>query len=301
VKQSGSLVAPDRLRFDFSHFASLSEREIEKIEELVNQQIQLDKPVSTQVTDLDRALDSGALAFFGDKYAAANVRVVSVDGFSKELCGGTHVQHTGEIGLLKIVNESSISAGVRRIEAITGQKAIERLQQDEKILSELTETLKVPRLDLVSAVERLSAQLKEALKDVETLRLKLAAQASERLVDEARDIKGVKVIAHRVDNIDRAGLRNLADRLKNRLQSGVVILGAPLEDKASLVIMVSADLTKRLDAGKLIKQIAPIMGGGGGGKPDLAEAGGKDASKLDAALQQSFQIVEKFLTASQVM
>lgn len=295
VKQAGSLVAPDRLRFDFSHFASLTEREVKKIEELVNEQIQLDKPVAKESMDLDKALSSGALAFFGEKYAASNVRVVSVDHFSKELCGGTHVDRTGEIGLLKIVGESSIAAGVRRIEALTGEKALERLQEDERVLSQLGEQLRVSRGEIVSAVEKLAATLRESQKEVETLRLKLAEQESVSLLQEAREINGVKVIAHKVDNIDRTGLRNLADRLKGRLKSGVIVLGAPIDGKAALVVMVSSDLIPKVHAGKLIKEIAPMVGGSGGGKPDLAEAGGKDISMLGSALKESYDVVERSL------
>ncbi|MBI1746668.1 MAG: alanine--tRNA ligase [Acidobacteria bacterium] len=296
VKQAGSLVAPDRLRFDFSHFAFLTDRELEKIEDLVNEQIQLDKPVAKETMDLDRALASGALAFFGEKYASRHVRVVSIDSFSKELCGGTHVGRTGEIGLLKIVGESSVAAGVRRIEAVTGGNALKRLQEDEHWLSELTEQLQVPRAELYGAVEKLVTAVKEGQKEIESLKLKLADTESQSLLQEAREIKGIKVIAHHVDNIDRNGLRSLADRLKNRMKSGVIILGAPIEGNAALVVMVSPDLTSRLPAGKLIKEIAPLVGGRGGGKPDLAEAGGKDISGLGSALKQSYDVVARFLS-----
>lgn len=297
VKQAGSLVAPDRLRFDFSHFASLSPREVQKIEELVNEQIQLDKPVVTQIMGLDHAFASGALAFFGERYASSNVRVVNVPDFSKELCGGTHVKHTGEIGLLKITNESSIAAGIRRIEAITGEKALQRLQEDEKILADLTQTLKAPRQELLGAVERLGAQIKEMARELESLKLKLAERETETSVTPPREVKGVKVLAHKVENIiDKTALRNLADKLRNRLKSGVVILAAPQADnKTAVVVMITSDLTSKLSAGKIVKQMAPLIGGGGGGRADLAEAGGKDVSKLDNALQTSYKIVEDFL------
>ncbi len=296
VKQAGSLVAPDRLRFDFTHFAPLSMYEIERIEELVNQQIELDKPVSIHIMDLDLALNSGALAFFGDKYQG-QVRVVSVDGFSKELCGGTHVAHTGEIGLLKIVEESSIAAGVRRVEAVTGENALKRLQDDEKILDQLGQMLKASRPGLVEAVERLQNSLKEALKEIESLRARLAEREARAFAAEVREVKGVKVLAQKVGEIDRAALRDLADRLRRKLGSGVIVLGAPQpEGKVALTVMVTPDLTARLHAGKIIKEVAARVGGGGGGKPELAEAGGRDPSRLDEALEASYRIVEQFLT-----
>ncbi|MBI4482267.1 MAG: alanine--tRNA ligase [Acidobacteria bacterium] len=295
VKQSGSLVAPDRLRFDFTHFAPMTDREVQRVEEMVNQQIRQDTQVQTAVSDLEKALESGALAFFGEKYSD-RVRVVQIGPFSRELCGGTHVSAVGQIGAFKIVAESGIAAGIRRIEALTGETAIRRFQEDEALLEELVEKLKVSRRELPEHIDRLTSQLRESARRIDDLRLRLAQTEIRDLVQKAQEIRGIKVIAHRVDDLDRAGLRTLADRLKNQLQSGVVILGTLEDSKAALVIMVSKDLTSRVHAGKLIQELAPLIGGGGGGKPDLAEAGGKDSSKLEEALQQSYRVVEKFLS-----
>jgi len=290
VKQAGSLVAPDRLRFDFTHFAPLTPEEIKAIEDLVNEQILRNVEVTKVEMELERALHAGALAFFGEKYGA-RVRVVEVPGFSKELCGGTHVARTGDIGLFKIVKEESIGAGVRRIEAVCGRAALERFQEDEARLAELAERLRTTPAELPAQVERLQAELKRLEREVEALRLRLAAQAAADAVGEVREVNGVKVLAKRVEGLDPSGLRELADRLLHRLVSGVVVLGQEREGKAMLVVRVSRDLVPALDANAIVRELAPIIGGRGGGRPDLAEAGGRHPERLSEALDKVVAIL----------
>ncbi len=297
VKQAGSLVAPERLRFDFTHFKPLAAAEIREIEEIVNAKIRENIAVKTDVLELEEALKLGATALFGEKYQQ-RVRVVQVPGFSMELCGGTHVLRTGDIALFKIVSESAISAGVRRVEALTGERAVKRFLDDEETLNQLTEQLHIPAEALPEALSRVQRDLKEATREVERLRLKLASRESGGAIEEAREVEGVKVLSRRVENLDRSGLRNLADQLKNQLKSGVVVLGMPSDGKVSLVAMVTPDLTGRIQAGALIKKIAPLVGGGGGGKPDMAEAGGKDVSRLDEALEEAYRAVAELLGVS---
>lgn len=296
VKQAGSLVAPERLRFDFTHYAALTDAEIIELERLVNEQIQHNSRVSKEEMELERALSSGAMALFGEKYSS-QVRVVSVPGFSTELCGGTHVSSTGDIGLLKIVSDSSVAAGVRRIEAITGPGAIERYQQANDILDSLAINFKATWQDIPSQIERLQTSLKGALSQVDALKLKLATQSVSSALDSAKTINGIRVLAQKVEDLDRSGMRQLADSLGQKLGSSVVVLGITEDDKAALLVRVSNDLTKKLNAGKIIKELAEIVGGKGGGRPDLAEAGGRDIAKLDDALGASYQSVEKMLTS----
>ena len=294
VKQAGSLVAPDRFRFDFNHFQPLTARQIPVIEEIVNRKIRENIEVTTFERSLDDALEAGAMALFGEKYGD-RVRVVEMSSFSLELCGGTHVSRTGDIALFKLTSESSISAGVRRIEAITGDTAMERFLEAEGLLSRLAADLKVNREGISEAVNRMGQQLKEANRTVEKLQLKLARDQSGDVVGEARNIKGIKVLAKRVSDLDRNGLRSLADQLRTQLQSGVVVLGMPSNGKVSLVAMVSDDLTERIKANDLISRIARTVKGGGGGRAEMAEAGGSDPSQLDAALEQTFSEIEQLL------
>ncbi len=295
VKQAGSLVAPDRLRFDFTHYRALTAAEIADIEQIVNQRIQDNIPVVTELSDLDQAIGRGAMALFGEKYQQ-QVRVVQVPGFSMELCGGTHVSRTGDIGVFKIVAESSISAGVRRIEAVAGMEAIRRFLDEDSLLSTLGEMLRSRREDLPKALGKLMTDQRETQKQVEQLQLKLAQKESKGALQQVREVRGVRVLSQRVENVDRNSLRSLADELKNQLQSGVVVLGSPVDGKVSLVVMVTPDLVNRVKANDLIRKIAPLVGGGGGGRPDMAEAGGKDPSALDAALAKTFGFVEELLT-----
>ena len=294
VKQAGSLVDPGRLRFDFTHYQSVSGREIREIEELVNEKIRHNLQVETEVRDLDEAIQEGAMALFGEKYQQ-QVRVVKVPGFSMELCGGTHVTYTGSIALFKIVHEGSVSAGVRRVEALTGEPALGRFLDDESMISRISGELKVQRTDLIPTLDKMSRELKETTRQVEQLQLQLAQKESKNVLEEAREIQGVRVLSQKVENLDRGRLRQLADELKNRLGTGVVVLGMPIDGKVSLVAMVTSDLTDRISAHDLIQKIAPLVGGGGGGKPDMAEAGGKDAARLHEALEQTYRIVEDLL------
>ncbi len=292
VKQSGSLVAPDRLRFDFTHYKAVDTQELREIEDLVNRKIRENLGLTTDVTDLDDAISRGAMALFGEKYSQ-KVRVVQIPGFSMELCGGTHVSRTGDIGLFKVVHESSISAGTRRVEAATGEAALDRFFAGDDIMELLSSELHVKRTDLASSIEKLTRNLKSAQKKVEALQLKIAQTESSNALSDARVINGIKVLSQKVANLDRNALRQLADRLRNELGSGVVVLGTPTNGKAALVAMVSSDLTSRLRAGDLIREIAPSIGGGGGGRPEMAEAGGKNPAGLPEALDRVFGFVEE--------
>ncbi len=296
VKQAGSLVAPDRLRFDFAHYRPLTHRELRRIEELVNRKIRENIGVETDLRDLDDAIKEGAMALFGEKYQK-RVRVVRIPGFSLELCGGTHVGRTGDISLFKVVHESSISAGVRRVEAITGEAAVERFLRNQELIEGLSHSLRVPPEDLAAAVEKLNLQLKATQKEVEKLQLQMARREAGDVLEQARDVQGVRVLSQRVENLDRTGLRSLADQLKNKLQSGVVVLGMPTDGKVSLIAMVSDDLVDRVQAQDLIRKIAPLVQGGGGGKPEMAEAGGKDPAGLEKALEHAYQAVAEALGA----
>jgi alanyl-tRNA synthetase len=294
VKQAGSLVTPERLRFDFTHYAPLTRAEIQKIEDLVNEQIWLNTPVQTTVMDLDEAMKCGAVALFGEKYQE-KVRVVEIPGFSKELCGGTHVTATGTLGLFKIANEGGISAGIRRIEAVTGPASLARFRSDEQILDAIQEENKIARQDIPGMIEKILTHVKDLQRQIAELKAQSARSNIGEILACTREILGIKVLAYALPPTDRNSLRNLADELKQKLGSGIVILGTPQEDKAALVVMVSSDISKRIPAGQIIKLVAPIMGGAGGGKPELAEAGGKDASKLSEAIEQSYSLVEGLL------
>ena len=294
VKQAGSLVAPDRLRFDFTHYAPLSLAEIHKIEDEVNQQIWRDVRVETKVMDLEDAMKSGAMALFGEKYQE-KVRVVEVPGFSKELCGGTHVAATGAIGIFKITSEGGISAGVRRVEALTGPGALMRFREDEELLDYVQSEFKVSRQDLPGTLEKSQAQIRELQRQIADLKVQNVRSSLSGILAQTREVHGIKVLAHSLPQTDRASLRALADELKEKLGSGIVILGTPQDGKVALVVMVTNDLSGRIPAGKIIKEIAPLVGGAGGGKPELAEAGGKDSSKLADAIERSYSIVEAML------
>jgi alanyl-tRNA synthetase len=295
VKQAGSLVSPDRLRFDFTHYAPLTKAEIRKIEDLVNEQIWMNSDVQTSVMDLDSAMNSGAMALFGEKYQE-EVRVVEVAGFSKELCGGTHVSATGMIGLFKIAGETGIAAGIRRIEALTGPASLERFRSDEQILDSIQTQYKVSRHDIPGFVEKLQAQVRDLQHQILDLKTQSARAGVSSMLDRIKEIQGVKVLAATLPETDRASLRNVADELKQKMGSGIVILGTPSEGKAALVVMVTSDISKRVPAGQIIRQIAPLVGGAGGGKPELAEAGGKDPAKLAEAIERSYAVIQNLLS-----
>jgi alanyl-tRNA synthetase len=302
VKQAGSLNAPDRMRFDFSHFAHVDAEELRDIEQQVNDQIRHNTKIETNITSLDNALASGALAFFGDKYPESNVRVVTIPDeraprsfYSKELCGGTHVHRIGDIGVLKIVGEQSVAAGVRRIEAVTGIGALEHYQQQAQILAKVAGQLNVAEDAVLSTVERLSQTVKQLEKELETQKRKGALSNLDDLAARAQTIKGTKLVSEEVGNVDREGLRQLVDSLRQKLGSGVVVLGMPEDGKVVLIAGVTKDLTAKVHAGKLIQVLAPKVGGKGGGRPDLAEAGGKDTSGLKSALQSVPSLLEPLL------
>ncbi len=292
VKQAGSLVTPDRFRFDFTHFSSLAEEDLHRIEELINRNIRTNTEILTQEVTLDEALNQGALAFFEEKYGET-VRMVQIPGISTELCGGTHAAATGEIGLCKIMNESSIAAGVRRIEALTGEGALHYIFQEEQRLRQATALLKSSPEELVPKVDKLVQTSREQGREIEHLKMKLATLQTEALVEQAREIGGVKVVAAQVEHLDAKGLRNLADVLKGKLGSGIVVLGVTTgEKRVSLIAAVTKDLTTSYHAGKIIKEVASVVEGSGGGRPDMAQAGGKNPEKLSQALDKVFQVVE---------
>ncbi len=290
VKQAGSLVAPDRCRFDFTHYAALSEREKERIEELVNERIIENHPVTTAVMDIDQAIATGAMALFDEKYGD-RVRVVTVADVSRELCGGTHAAASGDIGLFKIVSESGIAAGVRRVEVLAGRRAYQHARKEEQDLREIGRLLKASDPDMAGRVERLLGQLKDAEKEIERLKHAMQAGQAGDIIAEARAVGGVKVLAKRLENMDQMDLRDFGDKLRDKLGSGVLALGSVKDGKVSLLVMVSKDLVKTHHAGNIVKALAPILGGTGGGKPDLAQAGGKDPAKLDAALAALADVV----------
>ncbi|HEV2617154.1 MAG TPA: alanine--tRNA ligase [Candidatus Acidoferrales bacterium] len=302
VKQAGSLNAPDHLRFDFSHFAQLAPEELQEIENQVNEEILRDLPLQTDIMNIDDALASGALAFFGDKYPEQNVRVVTIGDaafprgfYSKELCGGTHVARTGEIGVFKISMEQSVAAGVRRIEAHTGDAALAQYQNALATLRTLAGMLNIGEDRVVEAVEKLTQTTKQLEKQLEGLRRKTAVSMADSLLEAARTVKDVRVVAARVPGSDREALRQLADGLRQKMGSGVVFLATGDDGKVSIITAVTKDLTNRLHAGKMVQELAKFVGGSGGGRPDLAEAGGKDVAGIETAIAQVYPLVERML------
>jgi alanyl-tRNA synthetase len=294
VKQAGSVVEPVRLRFDFSHYTAMDAAEVAEVERIVNEEIMRNTQVSTDIMELEDAISTGAMALFGEKYGE-KVRVVSVPGFSRELCGGTHVGRTGDIGLCKIVYEGSISAGVRRIEAITGSGALERFQDATLTLHRVAQTIRASEFELVDQVEKLLANSRQMEKQLETLKARIAQAQTGALESQGREIKGARVLATQVDGLDRNQMRALADSLRGKWKSAVVVLGAADEGGVSLIAAVTKDLTGKVHAGKLIGPLAQAVGGKGGGRPDLAEAGGKDAQALPGALESIYQQVDALL------
>ena len=292
VKQYGSLVAPNRLRFDFAHFRPLSSRDIDEIESVVNEQVRRNEAVRTEVMGVQDAVAGGALAFFGDKYGD-QVRVVSIETFSKELCGGTHCRHTGEIGVFRIVSETGVAAGVRRIEAQTGGGALVSMKRLESDIRELSEFLKVGPSELVARTRKLAMQLKDKERELEELQLRMASGSA--VESEAKMVQGIKVHAQRTDGLDVNGMRALADQLRDKMKSGVIALGAANDGKVTLLVVVTKDLVPRLKAGELIKDMAAEVGGTGGGRPEMAQAGGKHPERLGAALEKVFGLVESAL------
>jgi len=300
VKQAGSLVSPNYLRFDFSHFSGVADEELQEIEDIANREVLRNERVETvEDVPIDVAVNQyHAMALFGEKYGE-KVRVLKIADFSTELCGGTHVSATGEIGLIKILKEGSVSSGVRRIEAVAGEQSLRHFRQDHE-LEGLVSTL-VGRSDLSPAdalrqeLERREEEVKKLRKELDQVRMKSAASAVASADDNVKDIKGVKVLAHRADNLDRTQLRTLVDNFRNKLGSGVVIIGSVTEGKVAVIVGVTKDLTAKLQAGKIVGQVAQKVGGSGGGRPDMAEAGGKNPEALDQALRESYAVVEALL------
>ncbi len=294
VKQAGSVVEPSRLRFDFTHYTAMDPDELAEVERLMNEEILLNREVTTTVMDLDQALQTGAMALFGEKYGD-QVRVVSIPDFSKELCGGTHVGRTGDIGICKIVYEGSISSGVRRIEAITGEGALRKFQETQAQLSRVAGIVRTSESDVVEQLEKLLSREKSMEHELQQLKTKVAQAEAGQLEGQAREVKGVKVLAARVDGLDRAQLRTLVDSLRNKWKSAVVVLATTEDSNVIIVSGVTKDLTAKVHAGKLAGAVAQAVGGKGGGRPDMAEAGGKDVAALPAALEQVYSSVEGML------
>jgi alanyl-tRNA synthetase len=302
VKQAGSLVAPDHLRFDFSHFAQVDPSELAEIEQQVNEEIVKDLQLRTDIMNIDEALSSGALAFFGDKYPEANVRVVTIPDaaaprgfYSKELCGGTHVARTGEIGIVKITSEASTAAGVRRIDAISGDRGLAEYQRALSTLRSAAGLLNTNEDELLSAIERQLETTRQLEKQLDALKRKSAGSQAQDLLEGVRKVKDVSVVAAKVSGVDRENLRQMVDTLRQKLGSGVVVLASADDGKVALIAGVTKDLTPKLHAGKIVQEIAKMVGGSGGGRPDLAEAGGKDASRIDQALATVYPLIERML------
>ena len=299
VKQAGSVVAPNYLRFDFTHYQAMSDAELQEIEDLVIKAILQNENVATDLMSIEDAMKSGAVAMFGEKYGS-DVRVLSVgDGeFSKELCGGTHVSATGDIGSFKIIADEAIASGVRRIRAITGFDAFKRFRDDEILIDDSLNVLNTQRDNLPNAIQKLQDELKQKRKEVDELKLKIATGAvgGSSKDDEAKEINGVKVMAKSVEDLDKGGMRHLSDTLMAQVKSGVVIIGNKGDGKVSFIVRVSDDLTKKVRAGNIIKEIAPIVGGRGGGRPDMAEGGGSEPEKLSEAIDASYGVIEKMLS-----
>ncbi|MEO8024965.1 MAG: alanine--tRNA ligase [Bryobacteraceae bacterium] len=294
VKQAGSVVEPGRLRFDFTHYTAVDADELAEVERLMNEEILKNTEVHTDVMDLDQALQTGAMALFGEKYGD-EVRVVQIPGFSKELCGGTHVARTGDIGLCKVVYEGSISAGVRRIEAITGESALHKFQDMQSSLARVASIVRASEPELIGHVEKLLEKERSLEKQLEQLKTKVAQSEAAGVEQSARDIKGAKVVAHRIDGLDRAQLRQLTDALRNKWKSAVIVLASADGNDIAIVSGVTKDLTAKVHAGKLAGAVAQALGGKGGGRPDMAEAGGKDPSQLDSTLAGVYASVEAML------
>jgi alanyl-tRNA synthetase len=322
VKQAGSLVAPNHLRFDFSHFTAVEDEDLQDIEDIINKQVLRNTKIEViENVPIDVAINEyHAMALFGEKYGD-KVRVIKIGDFSTELCGGTHTAQTGEIGLIKILKEGSVSSGVRRVEAITGEGSLQHFRKDHE-LEQVVSAFVSPTLaqkprksgepsadeghthaDTTSPAEALKAELekkdaeiKRLARELDQVRMKSASSSTANIGGQIKDVKGVKVLAHRVDNLERAQLRTLVDQLRDKIGSGVVVLGSASNGTVSLIVGVTKDLTSRVQAGKVIGPVAQKVGGKGGGRPDLAEAGGKDTAALDAALDGAYAVVESLLS-----
>jgi alanyl-tRNA synthetase len=316
VKQAGSLVAPNHLRFDFSHFTAVEDEELQDIEDLINKEVLRNQRVEViEDVPIDVAVNEyHAMALFGEKYGD-RVRVIKIGDFSTELCGGTHTGATGEIGLIKILKEGSVSSGVRRVEAVTGEGSLRHFRKDhelENVVSRFVvptfrqnqakdgaptpeEVHVSPAEALKAELEKKDAEIKRLMRELDQARMKSASSSTANIGEKIREVQGVKVLTHRVDNLERSQLRTLVDQLRDKIGSGVVVLGSATNGTVSLIVGVTKDLTARIQAGKVIAPVAQKVGGKGGGRPDLAEAGGKDSAALDAALGDAYGVVEGLL------
>ncbi len=292
VRQAGSLVSPERLRFDFSHSGAIADEKLARIETEVNQHIREDVDVSIQELSYDQAIRQGALAFFGDKYGD-RVRVVKMGDFSTELCGGTHVHASGEIGIFKLHSEGGVAAGVRRVEALTGEGALNLIHSYEQRLKEIGDLVRGSADEAVDKVKKLLDRQKELEKEIEKLRGQFEKDRIPALLEQKQSVHGAQVLISRVDGVDGKQLREIADQLKERLGSGIVVLASASESNVNLVAAVTKDLIKRYQAGSIVKELAAMVGGGGGGRPDFAQAGGKDPAKIDAALKRAEELIHQ--------
>ncbi|MEA3435247.1 MAG: alanine--tRNA ligase [Thermodesulfobacteriota bacterium] len=292
VKQAGSLVTPGRLRFDFSHFSMIDTQTLDKIETLVNERIRENISVGTEEMDAEEAFKTGATALFEEKYGD-RVRVVSLADFSKELCGGTHTERTGNIGLFKILGESSVASGVRRIEALTGEAAVEYVQQTSRTVRDTALLIKEKPEVVPQRVEKILADQKALEKEIKKLKAQIAAKSTDDAKEEVKTINGINVIIKKVAVDSTAALRDLADKFKDKIKSGIVVLGSAAGSKVLLIVVVSKDIVDQYHAGNIVKQVAAVVGGGGGGRPDMAQAGGTKPEKLDAALDKAYEVIEK--------
>jgi alanyl-tRNA synthetase len=320
VKQAGSLVAPNHLRFDFSHFTGVEDEELQDIEDIINKEVLRNERVEiVENVPIDVAVNQyHAMALFGEKYGD-KVRVIKIGDFSTELCGGTHTLATGEIGLIKILKEGSVSSGVRRIEAVTGEGSLRHFRKDHELEGVVAsfvsptfaqkarkggaptvqdgpeEAAASPAEALRAELERKDAEIKRLTRELDQARMKSASSSAANIGDKIREVRGVKVLAHRVDNLERPQMRTLVDQLRDKLGSGVVVVGSATDGNVALIAGVTKDLTSRIQAGKVVGAVAQKVGGKGGGRPDLAEAGGKDVTALDSALDEVYKVVESLL------
>jgi alanyl-tRNA synthetase len=301
VKQAGSLVAPGHLRFDFSHFTAVEDEELQDIEDIINKEVLRNRKVEViENVPIDVAVNEyHAMALFGEKYGD-KVRVIRIGDFSTELCGGTHTGATGEIGLIKILKEGSVSSGVRRVDAITGEGSLAHFRKDHQLENVVASfsthaDASTPAEALKAELEKKDAEIKRLVRELDQARMKSASSSTANIGEKVKEVKGVKVLAHRVDNLERAQMRTLVDQLRDKIGSGVVVLGSASDGNVALIVGVTKDLTSRVQAGKVVGAVAQVVGGKGGGRPDLAEAGGKDAARLDAALDGAYGVVEALL------
>jgi alanyl-tRNA synthetase len=284
VAQKGSLVDAERLRFDFSHFEPMTTEQVQAVEDLVNEQIRENNEVETNIMNYDSAVESGAMALFGEKYGDT-VRVLKIGDFSTELCGGTHAKRAGDIGVFKLVSETGVAAGVRRVEALTGRKALEWIDRQEKSLQQIMGLVKGTQDNVKEKVQQVMERNRQLEKELEQIKGKLASSAGSELADQAVEINGIKVLAARLDGADPKSLRDTVDQLKNKLGTAAIVLATVSGDKISLIAGVTKDQTKAIKAGELVNMVAQQVGGKGGGRPDMAQAGGNDPEALNDALK----------------